>query len=230
MKKHKRHLTERDLAILNFVSRYRIGTEDMFSLEIFHKTTSPKNVSRVVRRLEGRGLLRKESWDIGCAYYTLTPRGCRVLRLPPQTPRPLTEQSLPVVLAIAFYCVRHGVERLTNKEFAELYPEFWRPGLRSSSYVLVDTPVGPKLEMLLIDRGGMARRIRSRVRRVMAQRIGLPDFVSLIDAGRFRLNVLVGTAERQDKLRRYIERESFDPVEVMTTVVPELANILSLRT
>ena len=65
---------------------------------------------------------------------------------------------------------------------------------------------------------------------MIAQRTCLPDFISLMDAGRFRVNVLVGTAERQDKIRRHIDRELFEPVEVTSTVVPELAHILSLRT
>lgn len=229
MKEQERHLTERDLAMLQFVFRYRIGTEDLFAREFFPKTGSLKNVKRVVHRLEQRGLLRKESPAKGFAYYTLTPRGCRVLGLSPRTPRSLTEQSLPVVLAIAFYCVRQRLQRLTSKEFSDLYPELWRLGLRSSSYVLVDTPTGLKLEMLLIDRGGMARRIRGRVRRAIAQRSGLPDFVSLIQAGRFRLRVLTATAERQNKIRWHIRRQSFGPVEVTTAVVPELADILLLR-
>ena len=50
-----------------------------------------------------------------------------------------------------------------------------------------------------------------------------------MEAGRFRLNVLAGTTDRQDKIRRHIERGSFGPVEVTTTVVPELADILVLR-
>ena len=54
MKKHERYLTERDLAILRFVARYRIGTEEMFS-----------------RDLNNAGYC--ESWDDGCPYYTRRP-------------------------------------------------------------------------------------------------------------------------------------------------------------
>ena len=229
MQAHERHLTKRDREILDFVNRYRIGTEELIAERVFAQTDSLKNVGRVLRRLEQRKLLAKESWDKGFSYFTLTPRGCRSLGLPPRTPRPQSEQSLPVVLAEAYYCVRHREERLTSKEFAEVYPELWKPGMRSSSYVLVDTPDDLKLEMLLVDRGGAARRIRSRVRRVIAQRSVLPDFVSLMEVGRFRLNVLTGTEEQRDKILWQVAKQSFELVEVVATVVPELAHILLLR-
>ena len=119
MKEHERHLTKRDREILDFVNRYRIGTEELLAEQVFSKQESLKNVSRVLRRLEHRQLLARESWDKGLSYFTLTPRGCRTLGLSPRTPRPLTEQSLPVVLAVAFYCVRHREERLTSQEFTE---------------------------------------------------------------------------------------------------------------
>lgn len=229
MRVHQRHLTPRDMEILEFVCRYRIGTVEMLAEQVFSDKDSWENIRRVLRRLERRGLLRRESWDRGFSYYVLTPRGCRVLGISPRTPRPLTEQSLPVVLAIAYYCVRHGEERLTAKEFAELYPSFWQPGMRSSSYALVDTPDGLKLELLVVDRGGAARRIRSRVRRAIKQRCVLPDFETLMEIERFRLNVLTGTTEQRDKIDRQLDKESFAPVEVVSTIVPELAEILLLR-
>ena len=68
----------------------------------------------------------------------------------PRTPRPLTEQTLPVVLAVASYCVAKGLRRLTSNEFKDLYPELWRPGMRSSNYVLVDIDGKLRLELLLL--------------------------------------------------------------------------------
>ena len=230
MKNRERHLSKRDRSILAFVARYRIGTDELLVRQCFAAGSSLKNVARVVLRLEKRGLLRKRQWGKGLAYVTLTPRGCRAIGLPSRTPRRLTEQSLPVVLAVASYCVRNGLERLTCREFSELYPELWRPGMRSSSYLLVQTPSGLKLEMIVVDRGGAARRVRSRVRRIIAQRSGLPDFVSLMESGRFRVQILTGTEEQQTKIRRQVEKQSFENVEVATTVVPELADILLLRT
>jgi hypothetical protein len=83
--------------------------------------------------------------------------------------------------------------------------------------------------MLIIDRGGAARRIRARVRRVIKQRSGLPNFVALMNARRFRIVVLTGLPEQQSKIDRQIERESFGPVEVLSALVPDLAEILTMR-
>jgi hypothetical protein len=134
-----------------------------------------------------------------------------------------------VLLAVASYCVHQNLRRLRNAEFRELYPELWRRGLGASSYVLVDVPEGLKLAMLVVDRGGGARRIRGRIRRIISQRSGLPHFVALMNAGRFRVVVLTGFPEQQAKIDRQVERESFGPVEVVSALVPDLAEILTLR-
>ena len=229
MKPHERYLTSRDTKVLEFVHRYRLGTVDMLAEEVFSMDESGQNIRRVLRRLEQRGLLRRERWEKGLSYYTPTPRSCQLFGLSPQTPQPLTEQSLPAVLAVAYYCVRHRQQRLTAKEFAQLYPSLWRPGMQSSNYVLVETHDDLKLELLIVDRGGAARRVRSRVRRAIKQRAVLPDFVTLMEIGRFRLNVLTGTEEQSDKVQHQLDKESFAPVEVVSTIVPELAEILLLR-
>lgn len=229
MKKYERHLTKRDRKIVDFVARYRIGTAAMFRQLYFPPGDHPENVSRVLRRLDRRGLVRQVEYGKSFHYFVITRRGLRTLGLPPRTPRPLTEQSLPVLLAIATYCAEENLRRLRNSEFRELYPELWRTGLGASSYVLVDTPDGLKLAMLIVDRGGAARRVRGRIRRIISQRSGLPDFVSLMEAGRFRVVVLTGLPEQQAKIDRQIERESFGPVEVVSALVSDLGEILTLR-
>jgi hypothetical protein len=228
-KKHERHVTKRDRAMVDFVARYRIGTEAIFQQLYFTHQDSRENVVRVVRRLEKRGLLHKVDCGARFSYVVITRRGLRLMGLPSRTPRPLTEQSLPVVLAIASYCAHQRLRRLTNQEFRELYPELWRPGLKSSNYVLVETDEGLKLTMLIADRGGAARRIRERVRRVITQRSQLPAFVSLISARRFRIVVLTGFAEQQKKIAAQIARSGFDPVEVDSALVPDLADMLTMR-
>jgi hypothetical protein len=101
--------------------------------------------------------------------------------------------------------------------------------MRSSSYLLVDIDGRLRLELLLVDRGGAAHRINSRVRRVIAQRKGLPKFHALMKAGRFRITVLTGTTEQASKIQRRVSRRPFGPIEVTTFVLPELAELLMLR-
>ncbi len=134
-----------------------------------------------------------------------------------------------MALAIAAYCVRTKIARLTDRELRQRYPELWRPGLRSSSYYLVDTPDGLKLGMFLIDRGGVPRRIRGRIRRVIAQRSSLPAFVSLMEAGRFQLTVLTGLQTHQDNIRRRLTGFPCRQAEVEVTLVPELGKLLTMQ-
>jgi hypothetical protein len=229
MKRYERHLTERDRKILEFVARYRIGTGELLGKQCFQPGTTLENINRVLKRLERRGLIRRIISPNQYSYCTPRRRTLEYLGQEPRTPRPLTEQTLPVVLAVASYCVAKGLRRLTSKEFKDLYPELWRPGMRSSAYVLVDIDGKLRLELLLVDRGGAAHRINSRVRRVIAQRKGLPKFQALMHAGRFRITVLTSTQEQADKIERRVSRRLFWPIEVTTFVTPELAGLLMLR-
>lgn len=229
MHDYEKRLTPRDRRILKFLSRYRAATDLHIATCCFEGTDNIGNVQRVLRRLASRGLLKCIRCGDELMYYVLTRRGFTVLDMRPRTLRSLTEHSLPVVLAVTSYCSTHGLERLTHHELRELFPELWQPGLRSSSYVLSGSDDDVKLEMLLVDRGGTPRRIRSRIRRILHQRSGMPKFVSLINGGCFRLTVLTGTPEQQTKIENQIQRESFEPVEVRTVLVIELASLLLLR-
>lgn len=135
---------------------------------------------------------------------------------------------MPKHLAIATYCVTKGVERLTKHEFVERHPELTRPGKGNGNYTLINVDGYIKLELLVVDRGGAAHRIRSRVRRLIAQRKGMPHFVALMQAGKFRITVLTATPEQRWKILRRIG-DSFEPIEVTAFVIPELADLLMLR-
>ena len=220
--------TERDMEILGFLARYRAATDQHIAQQLFHGPVD-RNLDRVMRRLESMRLVNRVRCSDQLKYFVLTRRSFRLLGLRPRTVRSLTEQSLPVVLAITSYCVTNELERKTYQEFREEYPELCRPGLRSSSYVVVDRETNPKLALLMVDRGGAARRIRSRVRRVVGQRIDTPEFEALMEDGCFRITILTGTPEQQSKIEHHVQRESFDHIEVTTALVPELADLLLLR-
>lgn len=228
MKKHKRHLTERDKRILDFITRYRIGTNALVRDACFKSECGVKNVDRVLLRLVRRKLLRRSVLAVGRSYYTMTRRGLALKDKNAKSPSPLTEQTLPVVLATANYCVSHGLHRFTRDEFVERYPEYIRPGICSSNYALRKTADGFQLEMLATDRGGAAHRIRTRVRRFIWQRKDMPAFSALMREGKFRITVLTATPEQQWKILRRIG-DAFEPVEVAAVVIPELADLLMLR-
>ena len=101
MEKYLRYLTNRDVAMLAFIARYRVGTNELLLKAVCENRCTLANVDRIVRRLQRRGLLRSVELDAQVRYFVLTRRGFIALGMEPRTPRALTEQSLPVVLALS---------------------------------------------------------------------------------------------------------------------------------
>ena len=228
MRKGEQYLMERDRRILHFVNRYRAVTADMLAVRIFDRQPANVNVARVIRKLVDRRLLRKVSYGGQQYYLVLTRRGAREIGAAARTPRPLTEQSLPVVLAIAWYCVRSGEDRMMAREFRERYPERWRPEFQCSSYYVFRSEDLWKLGMLLVDRGGTARRIKGKIRRIVMQRESISEYMSLINARMFRVTVLTGVQTQQDRIRRQLGCGWYRGVEVTTELIPELGELLTI--
>ena len=229
MAKRQSYVTHRDRNLLKFVARYRAATEAILRRALFGESAKRANVHRVVRRLVRQGLLQQVAIAPGQKYVVLAKRGYRVLNMSARRPRPLTEQSLPSVLAIAWFCVRTGVTRFTDLEFRQRYPELWKAGLRSSAYYLAQTPQGLKLGMFLVDRGGTPRRLKGKIRRLITQRASLPAFAALIAAKRFQITVLTGLPAQQRHLRRQLKRRFFKCVEVEIALILELGELLTLK-
>ena len=231
MRKGGQYLMDRDRAILRFVNRYKVATDDMLAQKFFGLESRNTNVLRVSRKLVQRNLLRRVALGGRDTYVVLTRRGCKAIGILDRTPRPMTEQSLPSALAMAYYCVRHGVNRLTTAEFIEFYPELHRPGLNSSRYyVFEDDKDGRRvLGMFLIDRGGTAHRIKSKVRKFVEQRKDLKCFMSLIQCRRVQITVLTGLEGQERIVRRYLGGDWYFGVRVRTALVPELGELLTMK-
>ena len=230
-RKGSQYLMDRDRDILYFVYRYKVAIDDMLAQKVFDLERRNTNVLRVTRKLAGRNLLRRMGFGSRDTYLVITRRGCRAIGVLDRTPRPMTEQSLPSALAIAYYCVRHRENQLTSAEFIEVYPELHRPGLNSSQYYVFDDDDDGRrmLGMFLIDRGGTAHRIKSKVRKFVKQREGLKCFISLIKSQRVQITVLTGLEGQQRIVRRYLGGDSHWGVRVRTALVPELGELLTLK-
>jgi hypothetical protein len=222
------YVTVRDRLILTFIDRYRAATEELLREAVLSRGKRQANVSRIARRLVRSGLIHKVPYGRGKSYLVLTRRGYQAIDVAERRPRPLAEQSLPIVLAIAWHCARTGVTRFTDREFRQRYPELWTTGVRCANYYLLETPQGLQLGMFLVDRGATPRRIKSKIRRLVTQRDKLPLFDELIRSGRFRITVLTGLPAQRQNIRRYLKRHSFWNVEIEVALVPELGDLLTL--
>ena len=136
---------------------------------------------------------------------------------------------MPVAWAVAWYCLRANVTRLTDREFRSRLPSLWQPGSRSSNYYLFEHQGHTKLGMFIVDRGQRHRDCPGKFGRVIRQRDELPAFVALMESGRFRVTVLTGVAGQQLNLCRQLQGKQFGNVEVQVAVVPELGPLLTMR-
>jgi hypothetical protein len=113
---------DRDWGILDFVHRYKVATDDLLAQKFFGLEKRNTNVLRVTRKLVERNYLKRFAFGGHETYLMPTRKGCRAIDQPDRTPKPLTEQALPAALAMAYYCVRHGVQRFRASEWKRLYP------------------------------------------------------------------------------------------------------------
>ena len=74
-KKYERNLSQRDREILDFVARYRVGTDSMLKKSCFAEDSRIENVRRVLFRLEKRGLMRRVECGTTFDYFVMTRRG-----------------------------------------------------------------------------------------------------------------------------------------------------------
>jgi len=225
----RRPLSKRDERILSFVGRYRAATEPLLETLFFRKTKTLSAQRKVTSRLVRRGYLRVFDLAGSGKYFVLTRRGSREVGQSDRTPRRFTEQSLPVALAIAHFCVREGVSRMTDAEFRERFPELAQGGIRSSIYYIAKAGGTFKLGIFIVDRGATPRRIRGKIRRIVSRRRAMPAFVSLLHAGRVRITILTGTDSQAARLTEDFARHDFARLDVEVSLVAELGELLTAR-
>ncbi|MBY0587193.1 hypothetical protein K2X85_08455 [bacterium] len=218
-------LTRRQMRILAFIARYRAATDELLRRKFVPAHRDIEFIRRTMVRLVQRGYVREFKIAKGERYYLLTRRGARTTRGIDHTPRELTEQSLPSVLGIGYFCVAREINRYTAAEFRRKYPDLSPRRLRSSVYYSVETEVGMKIGLFIVDAGGTQRRVHAKIRRQIAKRMSLPSFVSLIHAGHLRVTILVSTEIRREKLSAFLAKRSFGDVEVEVAWVPELEQL-----
>ena len=117
---------------------------------------------------------------------------------------------------------------MLTRELRETYPKLWRPEFKCSSYYIFYPEGRKKLGMFLVDRGGAARRIKGKIRQIVTQRELIAEYMSLINARRFQVTVLTGLPRQEERIRRQLGGVWYRGVEVVTEVIPELGELLTM--
>jgi hypothetical protein len=220
-------MRERDLAILNFNWRYRVGLVQVYHRRFFEGLT-PKAAERVITRLMKEGLLQSFPLHGANRYYTLTPKGARVLGVSEKwLDKPMGPQALIQNVSILAACCLGPTarERMTAEEFTGRFPGLVVRGLGSSRYYLHQE--GPdravRLGLFLPDFQSDARRIVRKVRREFDRRMKHPEWNRLIRNDLFVVMVLTAFPSKVDRLGQLLGREHW-PYRI--EAVPSIANLL----
>lgn len=246
MRKGTHYLMDRDYEIIDFVHRYKVATDDMLAEKFFGLERRNANVLRVTRKLVERNYLKRVKLCGSESYLVPTRKACRVLEENERTPKPLTEQSLPASLAIAYYCLRNGVQRFRGSEYARFFPLMHKPGLDGSRYYgrvqdyafeeydqdatdYIDHYFDIRLGVFMVDHGGTAHRIKSKVHKFFKKREDLEVFMDLVYEDQVEITVLTGLEGQQRIVERNIRDFDCHGVKIQSALIPELGDLLTMK-
>lgn len=220
-------MRERDESILKFTWRYRLGIPEVFHRRFFDGRT-PKAAERVITRLMKEGVLQSFILYGANRYYTLTPKGARVLGVSEKwLEKPMGPQALIQNVSILAACCLGPAarERMTAEEFTERFPGLVVRGLSSSRYYLDREESGGavRLGLFLPDFQSDARRLVRKVRREFDRRLRHKEWNGLIHNSLFVVTILTAFPGKADRLGQLLSRERW-PYRI--EVVPSIANLL----
>ena len=220
-------MTDRDLAILRFTWRYRLGVFESYRRVLFPGVTA-KAAERVVTRLMKEELLQSFPLAGPRRYYTLTAKGARVLGVSEKwLEKAMGPQALIQNMSILAACCLGETqrERMTPEEFGERFPKLAVKGLGSSRYYLDrdDASGAIRLGLFLPDFQSDVRRIVRKVRREFDRRLRHPQWNQLIRGGLFLATPLTAFPKKAEVLRQLLGRE---PWPHRVEVVPSITNLL----
>ena len=213
--------TNRDIAILDHVHRYRLTTPDFLRQRFFPDAT-PSAVSKVTTRLVVEKCLLERQLRPGFRYYVLGGRGAAMVGAEPRSARRFTEQSLPLAYGLLAFCSANGLVRLTSREFQAAFPELASAQSQTSGYFRDTRDEPTRLGMALLDRGNPPKEILRKLNRLILQRYRNPSFLSLIQSGLFSITILTAWPVKQRYLLSALRQATRGPTRLQVEVVPEL--------
>lgn len=215
-------LSDRDWRIVQHVYRYRVSTEPVIG-RLYLPELTLSAARNVVRRLAREGWLHKWNMSTHTRYLTLDSRGYAACGLPNKSPSCFSEQTLPTLFAVLYFCIHHGFERLTPEELRAIDPEFDTPAGWAHAYFVHQVAHGLAMSCCLVDHRVSPRRLVTRARGIIADRYKLPQFRSLIHAKRFSITILTAYAGSVAAIEQEIARRHRGLAAIQVQVVPELA-------
>ena len=219
---------ERDTALMKFIARYRVATNEVFHKRFF-AGQQPNAVTKVTLRLCRSEHLRKFPLWHPRTYFTLGPVGAQQLGLPVSRTRPLGPQSLPTEYGVLSYATRGQQlrKRLTSRELLEQFPDL--PAR------IVDQPWCQKpgsdpatLELVRVDLGGKPDHVARKCAADISEQSDASVLRSLMRDQRLSLVIVTGTTAKAASIQESLGRRFWpDGLQIRLAVVPDLLPLIA---
>lgn len=227
-----RSLGARDRLILDTVVRYRMVTNEAIHQWFFFHAT-PNAVVKVTSRLVRSRWLAAHPLYQRRQYFTPGDRLVRQRGLPKSRMQPLGPQTLAAHYAVLRYCgASTGVAEAPANELAvadeirESLP--WLPvSFHSRHHVIDRDSPGIRWRLIRTDMGGRADHVVRKIARDIERLHQQPEFVSMINAGRFQQVLLTPSTVKKQLLQRSLaERPWPSGLRFQIGVIPELFQLV----
>jgi len=217
---------KRDKEIIDFIIRYRLGTNASIHKTIF-ADQSINAVTKVTARLCASGLLRRYPLLPPENYFTIGPDAVRQFGISARRTEPLGPQALPTDYAVLMFAThsKQPRRRLAVDELAEYTP--WLPEeLRRAPYCLNDDG---SLELVRVDLGGSPQHVARKTAADIAARLEVSELAELAASGRFQLVILTTTNEKSKLIASAIEAQGWSQAVRIHMAVIQRLSYLQLR-
>ena len=215
---------KRDLAIVDFVRRYRLATNRVIASQIL-SGRSMNAVGKVTARLCQCQILTRFVLVPPETYFRLGSQAISSLGISARLAEPLGPQSLPTDYATLVYATSGNARRrrLTADEIDEYMP--WLPSDLSQSPYCVDAH--GQLELIRVDLGGSPQHVARKTTQASRIRLDVPQISELAAASRFQVVVLTSSEEKSRAISKALLASGCtDAVRVHIAVIPRLSFLL----
>ena len=219
---------DRDEAILDHIRRYHLSTTETLRRKFFPEANEA-TVRQVVARLIREQKIRSFDLFDNRKYYVLTAREAVARKEHRSISRPFNYQGFVRAYAVLWFCVAHGVEIFTPREFEAQFPDLLMRGVQSRNYYVEPSESGNRLGFILVDYGTSPETLQRKLRHIIARGYSLPSFTRLIQRGKFVVAILTANEEKKALIRKQIEADPPTFAKIRIEAIPELQDILVNR-
>ncbi len=217
---------ERD--ILEHIIRYNITVTDAVQRLFFDD--NEKRAVNTLTSLKKRKYIRSYDLYPGKKYWLLGSAAANLFNITKIITKPLRMEPLARTYGILVFCCLGDDFRtlMTIDEFKVRFPEYFVPGLPSSSYYIDNDGKKGRLGIIHVDQGSDYMRIIRRCRKITQIRMKLESFNNLIlQKDGFLIAIVTAHQEKKYRLEKAIrkEKDSFS-VKYRIEVCPDLANLI----